>query len=688
MHIAAFGDSLMWGQGLKRSDRFTARIASALPGVLGKQHAVAILAADASRSGAQINARKDDKIDQRKLFVDAYPSLFHGSNEWDRFLGAVVGGDAPATGLYGEIPAPFPTVLGQVEFVSEALGKAIDVALVDGGVNDIDVESIVKPTVDRGKWVEVWDTPLREVGFASVLELIGSVRKKCPNAIIMYFGFFAPLSYSSNTGKIRDAMQYELDNDLEWLINDIVGENATLHTKDVDSLIRECLNRSVWMQGRWQYWTRQAVVAANHSDLRGPGVLYVPSGFRFENSVFGTKPFLHEDYIDPTVDPARAERMKHCPRADHLKAIDSLHEAVTSQIANLIPGTGHAQPIAARTLQELDDAIDGPRQTKHSLQAYKAFLEGDSKLDLSALRNLLGVLEWQLRQEIGRIRHAQIASTSHPNAKGAKSYADIAIARLERHLADAKQIEVDERAKLPPKTDGVESIDAKLRRYRVRSSGALAGDVGHLDVDSLAVRIVTAANSDKNFAADVHLYVHTKTARGTGLEGYLLNFVYAPVRPGEPFPRPFSKPYPQFEPGATDHFTIDTMGQLRLDEIEACLLWVGENPLDSHDRRGGKLWRPDTVKLEVNGHEVATVSPAGKAFGFNSQLDFEYPAPYTGHDHGRIRDHRGLDEIDDPANDPAKDRDRRSEDVEIRDHGQVHDRGAGKSTSTITARRP
>ena len=88
---------------------------------------------------------------------------------------AAGGDEIPANNLYGEIPSAFPTILAQVNMVSAAEGRTVNVALVDGGVNDLDVELIVNPTVSQGEFVERWDGLIRDVGHDSVLELLGSV---------------------------------------------------------------------------------------------------------------------------------------------------------------------------------------------------------------------------------------------------------------------------------------------------------------------------------------------------------------------------------------------------------------------------------------------------------------------------------------------------------------------------------
>jgi hypothetical protein len=611
--VAAFGDSLMWGQGLNRTDRFTSLITGALRAVLGKGRG-GMVSADASRSGAQIRARSDQRTqfpDQRTQFLDTFPSLFHGGRQRRRFLDGT--DESFATGLYGEIPAPFPTVRGQVALVSDALGKTIDIALVDGGVNDIAPQDIINPAVSSGEFIERWDGLIRAVGHDDVLELIGRVRRKCPGAVIMYFGFFAPLSYSSSPNQIRALFKHELNDDFGWWLNEVFG------FQDVNAAILEAMTRAVWMQGRWQYWTRQAVVDANRTAaVRGPGVLFVPSGFTPENSVFTKSPFLHEDYIHPTTDPAQAERQKRCPRAPQLDAMRKLR-------LNLDHGIAVRRGLMDEA-RALRDAIDGPVMLRQMLTDFvESTTNGELLFTGDRASDLLGV-------EIARIQRALIASVSHPNAAGAKSYADMAIARLKGHLVVTETIHQEILHPSPALPVVGETLDAKLRRYRLRSAGPLDADAGHLDVDSLAVRVVTAADSDQNFFPDVWLIVTTKEANGkAGRRQYQLNFAYRLTQmvfvPDEEISW-VEKLYPHFEPGATNRFTVDTMGRLRLDEIVGCALLVGGDRLDGLQtlREYGKVWKPSSVRLEVNGQEVVNLAPTGQQFGFLATLDLTYPA--------------------------------------------------------------
>jgi hypothetical protein len=593
-NVAAFGDSLMWGQGLSRGGQYSAVIANALPGIFRTRRAV--MRADESRSGAQIRARAD----QRTTFVDRFPAYF--ANQWSIWAFLQGRDEQPATALYGEVPAPFPTVLGQVDLVSDALGATIDVALVDGGLNDINPEDIVNPEVSSHEYVERWDGQLRSVGHDDVLELLGRVRLKCPNALILYFGSFAPMSYRSDTGEIRAFFKWELDDPIGWYLNEAFG------CEDVNAAILEAVTRAVWLQGRWQYWTRQAVVDANSQDAvrGGPGVLFVPSGFTPDNSGFGPKPFLWQHYHPlPATDPAAATREQKCPRADHLAEMETIYTLALA-------------PPSDNQIQKLHDAIDGPTSLRAAMRAYIA---QHNLADLVAM-------DLSLYDEILRIRHTLIASVGHPNGHGAASYADFAIKRIKEHLALRQRI-LRESVRVEP-VPGRETLDQLLTRYNLRRwHMPLAADATHLDVDSLAVRVVTRPGSDQNFFPDVYLILTTDEGNGKTKEReYLLNFPYRTITVrGQGW---VSKPYAQFEPGATNRFTVATEGRLRLEQILSSSILIGGDRLQGKKalRGYGQKWRPETVRLEINGQQVAElVLNRRVAIGFGQNLDLRYPVP-------------------------------------------------------------
>jgi hypothetical protein len=430
------------------------------------------------------------------------------------------------------------------------------------------------------------------------------VRRKCPNALILYFGFFAPMSYASDTGKIRALFKWETDDPVGWFLNGIFG------CEDVNAAILEAVTRAVWLQGRWQYWTRQAVVDANSDDaVRGPGVLFVPSGFAPDNSAFGQDPFLWSHYQPlPATDPAAATREQNCPRAAHLQDLTNLYVGFT------IPFQDNPSDSA---VQKVHDAIDGPTSLRAAMSAYIAHHRHADRVAMLQ----------SLRDEILRIRHVLIASVGHPSGHGAASYAAFATKRITEHLALMQRIQQESRPRVRP-VPSRETLDQMLTRYRLRRPHMpLAADATHLDVDSLAVQVVTHPTSDQNFFPDVYLVLTTDEGNGQTRErAYMLNFPYRPIWVGGH--SWVTKPYPQFEPGATNRLTVATEGRLRLEQILASSILIGGDRLQGTNASGyGTMWRPQTVRLEINGQQVAELGLNGqRAIGFGQDLDLQYPA--------------------------------------------------------------
>ena len=206
------------------------------------------------------------------------------------------------------------------------MGKTIDYALVTGGINDIGPEDIINSQLHDGTYIENYDSDIRKIGYTQVLALLQRVRAKCPKAAIFYFGFYPPLSYESSESKIREFLKHENDDDFRWFFNEYIYREI-----DVDSVINQAQTRGLWFHGRWQYWTRQAVAAANDADVDGrPGVVYVPSGFSENNAVYAGLSYLWDDYQDPTQDPAQATRVAQIPRNPHYAAMVALARSWSS----------------------------------------------------------------------------------------------------------------------------------------------------------------------------------------------------------------------------------------------------------------------------------------------------------------------------------------------------------------------
>jgi hypothetical protein len=586
VQVACFGDSLMWGQGLlDYKTKFKDWVALGLQVDLGKTVGITY---DGSRSGASILGSARGRAD----FVDTYPGFFRGGTGLAAFKAnsgtdGVGQDEGPAWALYGEVPSTYPTITAQVDLLPPARGAQIDYVLLTGGINDVGPEDIINPQIFDGTYIQHYDGAIRDIGYERVLDLLRRVRDKCPNAVIFYFGFFPILSYDSNTSKIRAFLKHEYNDDFKWWFNEHVYQFT-----DIDALINQGQTRALWFHGRWQYWTRQAVAAANDSDALagGPGVLYVPSGFTTDNASYAGQSYLWQDYTDPTGDEAQADRVARIPRNASLAAMIKL-------VADLGLAAGAVGPEPTTNAKKLDLAIEGPLALKRELNQYNS---GDYN------RARKGLID-ELSAEIHRIQHGRIASLGHPNPAGAFKWAGLAMFRYKRHRQTLDQI-----AQAPG------ALAADLRQYNLLSGRPLAADAGHLEVDSLCVRVTTAENSDENLVEPMYLVVHTKDSKGVSdTRYYLLTF------------RPYkkAKPYPYFEPGAVNRLTVAIDGDLLLTTIVGCSIALGPDPYNDQNPSYGLTWRPEAVALEVNGLEVVRLTPFGQQFGPGQQLDLGWPGP-------------------------------------------------------------
>ena len=595
--VAAFGDSLMWGQGLKRDETFAALITRGL----GVEHQTTpSLVVNRARSGAVLMERGMQRAD----FLDTFPALFTSRPARQRFRD---GDDGRAVELYGEIPASFPTVQWQVDILSAEEGKRIDVVLLSGGANDIGFDSVINPQEFPGAFIQEWDGKIRSIAHDDLLAQIRRTRAKCPNAVILVFGYYAPLSYASHKSKIRAFFKHEADDDFGWWIN------RWIQVVDIEQMIVEARIRSVWAQSRAQHWMRQAVTDANRTDeVRGPGVLFVPSGMAGDNSVFANNPELHRDYTHPTSDDAQQRRQDGCPRFPQLSALRGMSIALSTTSA-----------VSKARLRSLRDDIDGPASLIAVLNALS-----DNPSDTRDRAEALRLID----KEISRIQRALIASFLHPDAAGARRYADNALKRYREHRKLSETIKKNQRPgqQTGLAVGGPETLEGKLTRYGMRSAGTLHADIGHLDVDAFSLQVVTQRDSDAHLAPDIFLVVATRDESGsTGERRYQLNFPYRIV----PLPGGnlviIKKFYPHFEPAETNRFTIDTGNTLRLDHITGIKVAMSPDELTGTVRQDsyGTVWRPRRINLEINGVQVLDRTFRGREVRPGGELPLDYPPP-------------------------------------------------------------
>lgn len=166
--IVAIGDSIVWGQGLEPEDKFTRIVARELPAELSE-------ALDLSHSGAVIGGNPQS------------------SQHKEKPRGAAAVSTSP---FRGEIPNKLPTIISQINDIAKLTApKEIDILLMDGGANDAGFDNVLSG--DKNDFRRFLHATARDVTSHCRFAL-KAAKETCPNALIVYTGYFAGLSEESN----------------------------------------------------------------------------------------------------------------------------------------------------------------------------------------------------------------------------------------------------------------------------------------------------------------------------------------------------------------------------------------------------------------------------------------------------------------------------------------------------------
>lgn len=174
----------MWGQGLmpplsttqfEDQEKFVFKIVEWLKNE-GKVQEID-MADFLAHSGAKIGSERDPLLPPQLTRVKA-----NNKKEYDQY--------------YGEVPDRNPAILWQLKTLRD--GSTINLLLINGGPNDVEITesvSVLDPLTDNfNEALEKID----RVAEARVSHLLSEARKSCPNAIIIYTGYYPALSPHSD----------------------------------------------------------------------------------------------------------------------------------------------------------------------------------------------------------------------------------------------------------------------------------------------------------------------------------------------------------------------------------------------------------------------------------------------------------------------------------------------------------
>lgn len=161
--MAVFGDSIMWGQGLKERDKFWCRIRRWIEQKTRRHVIVEVYA----HSGAIIEEEALER-NHHELILRIPPQG-------------------------GEVNVSLPTINQQVETAAahfEARGKSVDLVLVDGCINDVNIKNLLN-TERTAK--DVKDRTVSKCG-KPMERLLTSISRKFPTAYVLVTGYY-PIVY-------------------------------------------------------------------------------------------------------------------------------------------------------------------------------------------------------------------------------------------------------------------------------------------------------------------------------------------------------------------------------------------------------------------------------------------------------------------------------------------------------------
>ena len=273
--IVVLGDSVAWGQGL-------------LP-----QHKFATLAGQA-------------------LGCAAAPTFIAHS-------GAVIGvGLSNSPGApSGEIPDSYLTILAQVAAFTDN-PNTVDLVLIDGGINDIDVRFILSPLTS---FVALGDRTKLHC-YSDMKTLLTAVAAKFPNpnTRIVVTSYYPIVSNNSDPLRIPHLLS--------------VRGVALPDFLDTAPLVRKTISLCLQFWHDSQMWLGRAVTETN-SALGGNRIRFAVPQFTEQNSVFASTPWLWGLNLDPDLSPEDevvATRVPACNgfyqgKPDELLACAQCHRA-------------------------------------------------------------------------------------------------------------------------------------------------------------------------------------------------------------------------------------------------------------------------------------------------------------------------------------------------------------------------
>lgn len=235
LRIAVFGDSVPWGQGLLEQDKYRTLVAEGLAARPGSapQEPPAVLAHSGATIGVGVNTNE-------------------GS-------------------LDGEVPTAYPTIIQQVAAFNDA-PESVDLVLLNGGINDVDIRDILNPLTDSSHLAD-WTETHCHLHMKALLDAV-TAKFTLATARIIVTGYYQILSEQSDPDLFKPFLKAVGAPWLDFLVDDFEDEI-------IKKIVKNCK-----VFADQSATALQNAVNDSNAGAGGGRVTFVSSGFGPQNAAF------------------------------------------------------------------------------------------------------------------------------------------------------------------------------------------------------------------------------------------------------------------------------------------------------------------------------------------------------------------------------------------------------------------
>ena len=321
-NVVAIGDSIVWGQGLPDEAKFTSKTRAWLEERLQRPVSLTVFA----HSGAVIHRRPDDDACTYKaVYAGEPPNLAPSiiAQAWwaaGRAKKSCAGGPGP--------PAP---------------NDQVDLVLLDGGINDVDIVHILNPAYSGLAALT------RKKCRTGMTSLLGDVALLFPNAKVVVTGYYPIVSEESDVSVLGPAL-------LNVGVLGVPSQFTAFARKygGEPQLRRRLAAQSVEFHRTASESCVAAVARVNKAFARD--YRFVDPGFAPRNAIGAPESWLWPVNAD---DPAKAARIAEC--TDRYGVVSLLPEAGKCRAASMgHPNVAGAAAYAAGIMRELETLVPVP----------------------------------------------------------------------------------------------------------------------------------------------------------------------------------------------------------------------------------------------------------------------------------------------------------------------------------------